>query len=492
MNLKKVIALTFVASALAFAQEEAPVEPQAAPAPEPVAAESAPAETVTEAAPAAEPQPESAATTATEAEQVAAPDSVQAPAQDPVAAAAPAAAPAAPDSAAPVVQEAETQVAVPPPAAPAATPVAEVAAQPAPEPVRKGPPPKTPFTVARGNAFNMVENEAAPDNVDLLLKNRLVKFAGQKFVYVEPAGEKGVVSLGNFFGAMDLSGDLGRATVGYANFGFAAELRLSLGQIAVDDDEAKKRGSYAGDDWGLTLSKVIGGLVVTAGADWVTNADEMNVTPVNGPKVEQRFRDLVGSLMISDGPMATKHFWSLGVAFVRHENENEVANRVVNEDVDSRTTVVPVFNYGTPALRSERANLYLGMNTSFPITVFDQTESVDSQRNKVVKTSQYHLGATLVPNIVAEVLMNKNVMFFGEANYEWNVIRYIWGKDITGQNYTIQQSLTDKVNASIGTRFQYDNLVACEFSLGDSFFTDTKAIFNGEGVFVKFGGFIYF
>ena len=354
-----------------------------------------------------------------------------------------------------------------------------------------GPPPKTPFTVVHGNAYNMVENEAAADNVDLLLRNRLVKLAGQKFVYIEPAGEKGVVALGGFFGAMDLSGDLGRATLGYANRSFAADLRLSLGQIAISEEDENKKGSYAGDDLGASLSAVLGGYVITASADWITFADEMNVTPENGPKVEQRYRDLEGSLILSDGPVARKHFWSLGVAFVRHENENEVGDRVVNEDVDSRTTFVPVFNYGTPALRTDRANLYLGLNMSFPITIFDQTEARKSV-GKVVKTSQYNLGATIVPNIVSEVLFNKYVMFFGEANYEWNAIRYIWGKTASGDNYTIQQSVADKVNASIGTRLHYDNLVACEFSLGDSFFTDTKSIFNGEGVFVKFGGFIYF
>ena len=485
MNIKKVIALTFVASAFAFAQEEAPVESQPSSTTEQVVVEPATAESIAEAAPAAEQQPEAAA--ATETEQAAA----QAPAQDSVAAVTPTAETAVADSAKPAEQEAEKQVAVAPPVPPKAENAAEASAQPAPEPARMGPPPKTPFTIVHGNSYNMVENEAAADNVDLLLKNRLVKFAGQKFVYLEPAGEKGVVALGNFFGAMDLSGNLGRATVGYANYGFAADLRLSLGQLDIDDGEGKKRGTNAGDDWGLTLSKVIGGYVVTASADWITFADELDITPEKGSKVEQRFRDLEGSLIVSDGPVARKHFWSAGVAFVRHENEMEVGGNVVNEDVDSRMTFVPVFNYGTPALRSDRANLYLGLNTSFPITIYDPTESTDS-RGRTVKTSEYNLGMTLTPNIVSEVLLNKYVMFFGEANYEWNVIRYIWGKDASGVNYTIKQSVADRVNASIGTRFQYDNLVACEFALGDSFFTDTKAIFNGEGVFVKFGAFVYF
>lgn len=491
MNLKKVFALTFVAAAFAFAQQEALAELQAAPAADqPAVADQA--ESSPDQAPAAveqQPSEQPEAPAVAEPVQEPVPEPAQVQEELPVHEPTPAPAPVekAPETVAepakPVVQEPVQQPVV------AEQPKPEIKA--APEPARMGPPPKTPFTIVHGNAYNMVENEAAADNVDLLLRNRLVKFAGQKFVYIEPAGEKGVVALGGFFGAMDLSGDLGRATLGYATRGFAADLRLSLGQIAINEEDEDKKGSYAGDDWGLSLSKVLGGFVVTASADWITFADEMNVDPENGPKVQQRYRDLEGSLIVSDGPMASKHFWSLGVAFVRHENENQVGDRVVNEDVDSRTTFVPVFNYGVPALRSERANLYLGLNTSFPITIFDETESRNST-GAIVKTSQHNLGATIVPNIVSEVLLNKYVMFFGEANYEWNAIRYIWGKAQSGENYTIQQSVADKVNASIGTRFQYDNLVACEFSLGDSFFTDTKSIFNGEGVFIKFGGFIYF
>ena len=495
MNLKKAVALTFITSALAFAQQEAPVEAPAETTTDQAAVVSAPVEsTPEETAPVVE-QPsgeQSEVTTAAEPETV--PEAVQPPAQDSVATVVPAPEPVVIDSSAkPVVADSAKQVTVnvsEPPKAEPAKPAEKPAEKPAAKSANMGMPPKTPFTVIHGNSYNIVENEAAADNVDLLLKNRLVKFAGQKFVYVEPAGKKGVVSLGNFFGAMDLSANLGRATIGYANYGFAADLRLSLGQLNIDDGDGKKRGTSAGDDWGLTLSKVLGGYVVTASADWITFADEIDFDPKEGPKQEQRYRDLTGSLIVSDGPVARKHFWSAGVAFVRHVNEMERGDHVVNEDVDSRTTIVPVFNYGTPALRSDRANLYLGLNTSFPIIVNDAIEI--EYQGRVVQTSEYNLGMTLVPNIVSEVLLNKYVMFFGETNYEWNVLRYIWGKNAMGENYAIQQSVSDKVNASIGVRFQYDNLVACEFAFGDSFFTDTKAIFNGEGVFIKFGGFIYF
>lgn len=501
MRLKKVFALTVVASAFAFAQQETAVEPQTEPATDQAAVTTEPAEPAAESAPeivlpSAQPEGVVAEQEQPPAQEPSpapepAPAPAPAPAPEPVAAPVAATEPAVADSAKPVELQTEKQTDVVVSEQPKLDSV-QAAAQPAPQPARMGPPPKTPFTIVHGNAYNMVENEAAADNIDLLLKNRLVKFAGQKFVYVEPAGEMGVVALGNFFGGMDLSGDLGRATLGYANYGFAAELRLSLGQINISDGSGKKRGTYAGDDWGLTLSKVLGGFVVTAAADWITYADEMDVDPKMGQSVEERYRDLEGSLMVSDGPVASKHFWSAGVAFVRHENEKEVGDRVVNADVDSRTTIVPVFNYGTPALRSERANLYLGLNASWPITIFDATETYNAEQNRKVTTSQYVLSMNLVPNIVGEVLMNKFLMFFGEANYEWNVINYVWGKKPTGENYTIQESVENKVNASIGTRLQYDNLVACEFSLGDSFFTDTKSIFNGEGVFIKFGAFIYF
>jgi hypothetical protein len=217
----------------------------------------------------------------------------------------------------------------------------------------------------------------------------------------------------------------------------------------------------------------------------------MDVDPKHGSKQEQRYRDLNASLILSDGPAARKHFWSAGVAFVRHENEMEVGDRVVNENVDSRTTIVPLFNYGTPALRSERANLYLGVNTSFPITIFDAIES--ENQGKVVKTSEYNLGMTLVPNIVSEVLLNKNVMFFwrSELRMERNPLHlgqgFVWRK-ITPSSRACRTRLTlPLVRVSSTTTWLPVNL-----SLGDSFFTDTKAIFNGEGVFIKFGGFIYF
>ena len=215
MNLKKSFAMALVSVAFAMAQDAAPAAQPAATA-QP-AAEQKPA---AESAPVAE-QP--AAAPAAKEEAKAAP--AEAPAATPAEAPAAEVAQPAPEPAPVKAEAAPAEVAAVPPQGPEGAP--------GEAPARMGPP-KTPFTVLHGNAYNRVENEAAGDNVNILLSKRLTKLAGQKFFYIEPSGEMGAVSLGSFFAAMDISGDLGRATAGYATPSFAFEARVGLGQIKTD------------------------------------------------------------------------------------------------------------------------------------------------------------------------------------------------------------------------------------------------------------------
>ena len=471
MNLKTSLALTLASVAFAMAQDAAQPATSAAEAPAPAVAEQ-PA-----AAPAAEtaqPAPAEAPAEVAQPTETAAPAAVEsAPAAEP----AKTAAPAQP------APEAKVAEAVPPQG-----PAPEAA--PGEAPVRMGPP-KTPFTVLHGNAYNRVANEAAGDNVDALLNKRLTKLAYQKFFYIEPTGEKGVVSLGGFFGAMDISGELGRATAGYATPGFAIEARLGLGQIKTETKGADIKETVEGDDWGLTLSKTLGGYVVTLSGDWITFAKETNVDPVRGPKTEQRYRDLDASLIVTDGPSARKHFWSAGVAFNRHEDELESGGTLIGDSLTSNFTVVPLFNYGTPVLRANYANVYMGLNASVPVTVYDKADMRDSTSGKYKEASLWTVGVNLAPNILGEVLLTESLMLFGEASYTWEAFRYV-DNQTPYADVKVKRSVADKVEATMGLRYQYKDWAACEFAFGDSFFTDTKSIFNGEGVFVSFGGFIYF
>ena len=482
MNLKKTIAMTLVSVAFAMAQEQ----PAAAPA---NAAETATAQPAAEAQPVAEKA--SAAPAAAEvqpAQEVAKADAAKPaeatqPAEQPQVAE-PAQAPAA------KTEAPEASVAPAAPAEVAATPVPENAA-PAPEGAVRMGPPKTPFTVLHGNAYNRVENEAAGDNVNTLLNKSITKMAFNKFFYIEPSGEMGVVSLGGFFGAMDISGQLGRATIGYATPVFAVEARIGLGQVKTDTKGAEVKETIEGDDWGLTLSTMLGGYTVTLAGDWTTFANETNTDPKNGPEVEQRYRDLDASLIVTDGPSAQKHFWSAGVAFNRHEDEMEVGETLIGDSLASNITVVPVFNYGVPVLRASYANVYMGVNSALPITIYDKADMRDTTSGKLKEVSLKTVGLSLTPNILGEVLLTESLMLFGEASYTWEAFRYVNNKTPYDQ-VEIKKSVSDKVDASMGFRYQYKDWAACEFAFGDSFFTDTKSIFNGEGVFVSFGGFIYF
>ena len=474
MNLKKSFALTLASVAFAMAQEA--VQPAAPVAEAPVAEQPA-------AAPAAETaQPAPAdGSTSSPTEKVAEP--AEAPAAPAAVESAPAAEPAKTAAPAQPAPEAKVAEAVPPQG-----PAPEAA--PGEAPVRMGPP-KTPFTVLHGNAYNRVQNEAAGDNVDALLNKRLTKLAYQKFFYIEPTGEKGVVSLGGFFGAMDISGELGRATAGYATPGFAIEARLGLGQIKTETKGADIKETVEGDDWGLTLSKTLGGYVVTLSGDWTTFAKETNVDPARGPKTEQRYRDLDASLIVTDGPSARKHFWSAGVAFNRHEDELESGGTLIGDSLTSNFTVVPLFNYGTPVLRASYANVYMGLNAAVPVTVYDKADMRDSTSGKFAEASLWTVGVNLAPNLLGEVLLTESLMLFGEASYTWEAFRYV-DNQTPYADVKVKRSVADKVEATMGLRYQYKDWAACEFAFGDSFFTDTKSIFNGEGVFVSFGGFIYF
>ena len=471
MNLKTSLALTLASVAFAMAQDAAQPAAPVAEAPAPAVAEQPAAASAAETA---QPAPAEAPAEVAQPTETAAPAAVEsAPAAEP----AKTAAPAQP------APEAKVAEAVPPQG-----PAPEAA--PGEAPVRMGPP-KTPFTVLHGNAYNRVQNEAAGDNVDALLNKRLTKLAYQKFFYIEPTGEKGVVSLGGFFGAMDISGELGRATAGYATPGFAIEARLGLGQIKTETKGADIKETVEGDDWGLTLSKTLGGYVVTLSGDWITFAKETNVDPVKGPKTVQRYRDLDASLIVTDGPSARKHFWSAGVAFNRHEDELESGGTLIGDSLTSNFTVVPLFNYGTPVLRANYANVYMGLNASVPVTVYDKADMRDSTSGKYKEASLWTVGVNLAPNILGEVLLTESLMLFGEASYTWEAFRYV-DNQTPYADVKVKRSVADKVEATMGLRYQYKDWAACEFAFGDSFFTDTKSIFNGEGVFVSFGGFIYF
>lgn len=459
MNIKKIVGIGLLGVGAALAQEVAP----AAPAAEAVNQASAPAEAAAEPA---------------------------APAADP----APAAAPAAPVETAPAV-EASTSEQIAVPAAPVAQKQEAMFAEAAKaetadaEAAANANGKKDAFDVLHGSAYNTVGNEAAADNVDGLLA-RPDKFAGRQFFYIEPSAERGVFSFGSLFGALDISGDLGRGTLGYAVPGFGVAAHASLGQFYYDGDEGTRYNTEAGDDLGVDVSKVVGAYAVVLNVDWKTYQSEVGVEPAFGSSSDENYRDLSVKLTITNAPSAAGKNWSAGLSFLRHENTTEVSGKVIDENGDSYVKIAPFFNFGALGLKSEHARLYAGVNASVPVVMFDEYER--NMKGKKVNESLTEVGLDLVPNVLGEVALNESVLLFGEAAFDWLAFAYGTGSDEEGSDYSVLQSQMSKVSATMGFRYQYENFAALEFAFGDSFFTDTKSIFNGQGVFVSFGGFILF
>lgn len=450
MNIKTILGFGLMGLASAFAQQAAPAAQPAAVPVQPAVAAEAPAQAQTAApvaAPAAEAQPVQEAT----APEVAAPEVAEAPVVE-----------------APVAETA-------PEAAPAVEPAKAKEA--------------SAFDVLHGSAYNSVGNEAASDNVDSFL-GRPDKFAGQKFFYVEPSAERGVVSFGSLFAALDISGSLGRATLGYAVEGFGIALKAGLGHRHSDEPQGETFMTTAGDDLGLIASKVLGGYAVVLNVDWHTYADEVGVEPEVGPSSDQRYRDLNIDLGLSNAPSGDKVFWSVGVNFERHLEETEVAGEIAFDSAASSMNFAPYFNIGMLGLESENARVYAGLNTRFPITMYDDRD-VENEDGDKESLSAFKFEAFLSPNILGEYILNSNFMFFGEVAYDWLAFGYYKADEVNKDESSTMETSMDMVTADIGVRFQYRSL-ACEFALGDSFFTDTKSIFNGEGVFISFGAFLFF
>lgn len=500
MNIKKILGIGLVCTGAVLAQTATPTQP-ASSAPAAPAAQAQPAPAAVPAAQ-AQPAPAQEQAPAAKAQQVAAPAEQAQPAESAQAQAAPAAAPAeqaaAPQAEEPAKAEAtQEQAAAPeaPKAEPAAeTPAAETAAAEEKKEAPRGPGftprPKTQFDVLHGNAYNRQSNVAAANNIDLLLRYPNL-FANQKFFYVEPSGEMGVVSFGHLFSALDVSGDVGRITVGYATLGFGAYLKAGVGHVQLESDNATRYNTAFGDDLGLAVSKTIVGYNVGLSVDWLTHADESSLDPEYGPSTDERFRDLTVNLNVTNSPRANNLFWTAGVRFVNNLDEIEVGGEVVPDSSDSYMQFTPYVRLGYIGLQNEHARVIAGLGAMFPLTFHDDYD-IQVAKNKTETRSLNEYTFLLEPQLLGEVFLTKSVMFFGEASYQWVAATYQDGSDNAGEDYSVLASQMDKVDASIGVRLQYQDFVACEFALGDSFFTDTKSIFNGEGVFVSFGGFIYF
>lgn len=339
--------------------------------------------------------------------------------------------------------------------------------------------------VLHGKSYNRNSNMAAANNTDLLLKYPNL-FANRKFFYIEPTNKLGIVSLGSFFTAFDITkathedNELGRLTLGYAVPGFGFYIRAGLGRERVSNDAGVFSKTYGGDDWAAAIAKSFLGMNVAADVDWLTTKTESHNDPDRGQETEDRFDSLTVNLSLTNAPTAKNFTWTLGVRFVDFLNETEIDGDVKEaKDPASYWDLSPYIRGGLSVLENENARILIG------------GAAIVSYRHYDDPLDAYAITAVLQPSMLGEVFVGeeKNFMFYGEVGYDWVAFQY--AKDNDADSNRMMDKM-DAVNASVGFRYQYKDFLAVELGLGEKLFTGIGNFFQADGTFIDFSAMVRF
>ena len=340
-------------------------------------------------------------------------------------------------------------------------------------------------SILHGKSYNRNSNMAAANNTDLLLKYPNL-FANRKFFYIEPTNKLGILSLGSFFTAFDISkapyddSQLGRLTLGYAVPGFGFYIRAGLGRDRVSTDGGVVNTTYGGDDWAAAIAKSFFGMNVAADFDWLTTKKQVHSEPDLGAETKDRFDSLTINLSLTNAPTAKNFTWTLGARFVNFLNETEVDGDVQKaNDPASYWDISPYIRTGLSVLENENARVLVGVS------------AIVSYRNYDDPLELYALTTVLQPNMLGEVFVGeeKNFMFYGEVGYDWVAFQYMKNSDTDVSRMMDQM---DAVNASVGFRYQYKDYLAVEFGIGEKLFTGVGNFFQADGTFIDFSAMVRF
>ena len=373
---------------------------------------------------------------------------------------------------------------------------------------------RTPFnSILHGKSYNKNSNMAAANNTDLLLTYPNL-FANRKFFYIEPTSKLGILSLGSFFTAFDISRathpadndlhkEVGRLTLGYAAPGFGFYFRAGLGSIWGNGytqtgtktnakgefvpvfEETKTDTTYGGDDWAFAISKGLLGMNFALYGDWVTHKQKIYKDSV-GVEQKDRFDSLTLNLNMTNAPTAKNLTWTLGVRFISFNNETKIEAK--NTDVTeggnppSYWSLDPYIRGGLSVLENENARVLFGTAAIFSYRHFDKPLE-----------GAFAMAAIIQPSMMGEVFVgkSKNFMFYGEVGYNWFAFRYNKHMEHDDDVYAFGYEM-ESVNASVGFRYQYKDFLAVELGLEEKLFKDAGAYFNGTDTFANFSAMVRF
>lgn len=359
-----------------------------------------------------------------------------------------------------------------------------------------------PMDILHGNAYNMVGNEAAAATVNgnLAMPHKML---GSKFAYFEPIDGEGVVSFGetnSYFFAFDNSQNLGLLTAGMAfgRFGFSLETAVGKNwdNVEATGVEQSVKTTTGGTLYGGTFSAKLGNLDVGIHGRYV-HPDDIAYVETNGNKVETTSWDAFGKLTVSKANNP-KFAWTAAVTFLRHDANTEtieksttftegktylVTHKVKTTDSTARIEAAPEFNFGSNVLQSEKARIFIGLNTIVPIVFLDEIEKV---RDKDFSVAGY-----TSPNILGEVALGSHLIAFGSADYTWKLMsfRHFELDDVDIKSKAIQSGTT---NVNLGARFQYEQ-AALEMVFTKQFLENPFGSFSDHNnIGVSIGAFIMF
>ena len=351
-------------------------------------------------------------------------------------------------------------------------------------------------SILHGKSYNRNSNMAAANNTDLLLTYPNL-FANRKFFYIEPTNKLGILSLGSFFTAFDMSNQLGRLTLGYAAPGFGFYIRAGLGRDRISNNgegtvtvrqennttatvaPGVRSTTYSGDDWAFAISKGFLGMNVALNGDWLTKKNQVHVDPDNGRETENKYDSLTVNLSLTNAPTAKNFTWTLGARLSNSRDETLINGDIDDASRNSFIDIAPYIRGGLSVLENENARVLFG------------TAAIFSYRNFYDPIEVNTLTAILQPSILGEVFVGekKNFMFYGEIGYDWIVFQYLSNSAV---DFSVMTDRMNELNASVGFRYQYKDFLAVEMGIGQQVFSSTKSIFNGDNTFVDFSAMIRF
>lgn len=356
--------------------------------------------------------------------------------------------------------------------------------------------------ILHGNAYNTVNNVAAAPTIggDMAIPH---KMHGHKVAYLEPVNENGVAAFGEsttYFLGFDNSEDLGLITAGFAFHKFGLSLETALGKNwTYKDTPSSEENTFetkAGTMAGATVSFLAGSTDLALQFAYINPEEQKNVS--GGPsETTYDIWDIKGKLLIAN-TSSSNFAWSLGINFLRHNSSLktvEKTTQVINGatylkttektviDSSSRIEVIPELNIAGTVLSTDKSRLLLGLNTMVPLAAFDRIEGVCSRNNVY--------SAYLSPNVLAEMSLNKYLLVFGSAEYQWNIFKMSDSliKETTTQSYEINSGST---TVSLGTRLQYETL-AVEMAFTKQFLQNPFGSFsNTDAIAISIGALFNF